>query len=68
MKKGIESFKASVQKDTFEGENCFNENGCDHEYTRIVPQVSPKLVEMGITQSCKEYLSVSISIATNTNG
>jgi hypothetical protein len=52
MNKGIESFKTSVQKDTTEGENCFNENGCDHEFTRMVPQDNPKLLEMGITQSC----------------
>jgi hypothetical protein len=54
MEKGIESFKASVMKDCSEGQNCFNENGCDHEFTRMVPQNNPKLLEMGITQSCKK--------------
>ncbi len=53
MEKGIESLKASVQKDTVDGENCFNQNGCDHEFTRMVPEDNPALLEMGITQACK---------------
>lgn len=53
MEKGIESLKAAVQKDTTKGENCFNENGCDHEFTRMVPEDNPKLLEMGFTHSCK---------------
>jgi hypothetical protein len=52
MKKGIESLKAAVQHDTEQYENCFNENGCDHEFTRIVPETNPKLIAMGFSESC----------------
>jgi hypothetical protein len=53
IKRGIESFKASVIRDCKEGENCFNENGCDHEFTRMVPSDNPKLIEMGFDTVCK---------------
>lgn len=52
QKFGIESLKASVLADTKAGQDCFNENGCDHEFTRMVPQDNPKLIKMGFTQSC----------------
>ena len=52
MKKGLESLKAAVLYDTESGENCFNQNGCDHEFTRIVPQDNPSLLEMGFKTSC----------------
>jgi len=51
-KKGIESLKAAVQKDCAEGQNCFNENGCDHEFYRAVPETNLRLIEMGFTQKC----------------
>lgn len=54
MKKGIESLKASVLHDTEKDENCFNENGCDHEFTRMMPETNQALIEMGITQCCKK--------------
>ena len=52
MQKGIESFTEAVQKDCSEGNNCFNSNGCDKEFTKMVPQDNPRLLEMGITHSC----------------
>lgn len=52
MKKGIESLKEDVLRDCKNGENCFNENGCDHEFYRYVPEDNPKLIEMGITTAC----------------
>ena len=51
MEKGIKSFKEAVLQDTKAGENCFNENGCDHEFYRIVPQDNPKLMKYSKT-SC----------------
>jgi hypothetical protein len=53
MKKGIESLKAAVMLDVKGGNDCFNENGCDHEYTRMFPETNPALIEMGFTQCCK---------------
>lgn len=52
MKKGIESLKSAVQEDTERDENCFNENGCDHEFSRMVPQTDPQLKAIGITEKC----------------
>lgn len=54
MKKnyGIKSLKESVLNDTKRGENCFNENGCDHEFTRRVPVTDPALLKMGFKESC----------------
>lgn len=38
VKKGLESLLQSVKRDCNEnGEGCFNENGCNHEFTRQVP-------------------------------
>ena len=54
MKKGIESLRAAVQYDTERYENCFNENGCDHEFSRMMPETNPVLIEMGMTQCCKK--------------
>jgi len=54
MKKGIESLKAAIMVNTKEGENCFNANGCDHEFTRIVPQDNPKIRAMGFKTACKQ--------------
>lgn len=31
VKKGIDSLLESIKKDCKEGNNCFNENGCDKE-------------------------------------
>ena len=53
MKKGIESLKEAVLRDTKQYNNCFNENGCDHEFTRMMPETNPGLIAMGITQYCK---------------
>jgi len=50
MIKGIESLKEAVIKDC-KVQGCFNENGCDHEFYRSVPQSNPRLVDMGITTS-----------------
>ncbi len=52
MKKGIESLKASIMKDCVEGNNCFNENGCNHEYTQMLPQDNKGLLAMGIKEKC----------------
>ena len=54
MKKGIESLRESVLHDCNKGEGCFNPNGCDHEFTRIVPQDNPGLLEMGIKTACRQ--------------
>lgn len=59
MKKGIESLREAVMKDAGEGNNCFNSNGCDHEFTRMVPQENQALLEMGITQSCRKVSKCS---------
>lgn len=60
MKKGIESLKASVLDDTKEGEGCFNVNGCNHEFNRIVPVVdNPELIKIGITTYCNHVSKCS---------
>ena len=33
--KGYQSLLKTVKSDCKEGQDCFNENGCDHEYTRM---------------------------------
>lgn len=48
MKKGIESLKSAVIYDTEMGENCFNENGCDHKFYRTVPS-PPNMKEFSET-------------------
>ena len=53
MEKGIESLREAVLRDTKGGNDCFNKNGCDHEFTRIVPETTPGLINMGITTSCR---------------
>jgi len=53
MEKGIESLKHDVMIETERGENCFNENGCDHEFSRIEPETSPALIKMGFTTCCR---------------
>lgn len=53
MKKGIDSLKDAVLRDTKEAENCFNENGCDHEFQRMQPETNPRLIEMGFTRCCR---------------
>ena len=53
MGKGLKSLKKAVLRDTQKGEGCFNENGCDHEYTRMVPETNPALVKMGMHRACK---------------
>lgn len=50
--KGIESLKDAVLKDTRQYNNCFNENGCDHEFHRIVPETNQNLIEMGCITKC----------------
>jgi len=37
MESGLESLKYAVLRDTEKGENCFNENGCDHVFTETRP-------------------------------
>lgn len=54
MTKGIESFKHAVLNDTKDGENCFNENGCDHEFYRMEPEDNPGLIKMGFTSYCRK--------------
>lgn len=51
--KGIESLLESVKRDCEQGNNCFNENGCDKVRHIYVPQDNPKLIEMGIHTACK---------------
>jgi hypothetical protein len=34
---GYEKLIEAVKKDCNKGQQCFNENGCNHEFTRIVP-------------------------------
>lgn len=50
--KGIESLKAAVMRDCEKHENCFNENGCDKQSHKFVPETDPNLVKMGITSRC----------------
>jgi len=59
MKKGIESLQTAVKKDAEEGENCFNENGCNHEFYRHVPETNERLIAMGFTQCCKHVSKCS---------
>lgn len=53
MKKGIESLRSAVMKDCANGQNCFNEKGCDHEFHRTVPETNPELIKMGFKTCCK---------------
>lgn len=50
--KGTESLLAAVKSDCEKGNNCFNPNGCDKEFYRMVPQTNPGLIEMGFTEAC----------------
>lgn len=50
--KGIESLRAAVLQDCNEGQGCFNENGCNNEFHRAVPEENPILIEMGVTTKC----------------
>jgi len=59
MKKGLESLKLAVLHDTENAENCFNENGCDHEFTRMEPETNPGLIAIGITQCCRRVSKCS---------
>ncbi|MEK6829046.1 MAG: VVA0879 family protein [Nanoarchaeota archaeon] len=52
MKKGLESLREAIMKDAKEGQNCFNEGGCNHEFYRTVPQTNPALVKMGMKEAC----------------
>jgi hypothetical protein len=52
MEKGIDSLREAVINDCKKGQDCFNENGCDHEFYRTLPQDNPKLIEMGMTKKC----------------
>lgn len=52
MKKGIESLKKAVLYDTEKGQNCFNENGCNHEFYRMLPEDNPLLTKMGFNEKC----------------
>lgn len=47
-KKGIESLKAAVKSDCERYQNCFNENGCDHEFIRVEPETDPVSLKMGL--------------------
>lgn len=59
MEKGLASFKEAVMRDCNQYNNCFNENGCNHEFTRMVPEDNPRLIAMGITQSCRSVSKCS---------
>lgn len=51
MKSGIEKLKEAVINDCSK-QNCFNENGCDHEFYRTVPQDNEAIREMGFATKC----------------
>jgi len=50
IQKGYESLLESVKRDCKEGQDCFNENGCNHEFTRY---------EQREGDSCKHCYCVS---------
>jgi hypothetical protein len=52
MKTGLASLKEAVLKDTKDYNDCFSENGCDHEFTRMMPETNPALIRMGMTKKC----------------
>lgn len=50
---GYKSLLISVRKDTNSGQGCFNENGCDHEFHRTVPQDNYELSKIGMRTACR---------------
>lgn len=50
MRTGLERLIEDVKKDCQEG--CFNMNGCDHEFSKILPETDPKMKNLGITKKC----------------
>lgn len=52
MNKGLESLIEEVKKDCEKGQGCFNINGCDHEFTRMVDQDNLSLFKMGVEKKC----------------
>ena len=51
---GYKKLLASVMRDIDKGEGCFNPNGCNHEFDRIVPEDNKKLRAMGFETACKQ--------------
>ena len=53
LKKGIgyKRLLSDVKRDT-KAQGCFNEKGCDHEFTRMVP-ADPSMHKFGMTMACK---------------
>ena len=56
---GYKKLKKTVLKDTglskyahSSGTNCFNTMGCNHEFTRYIPQDDPVLLKLGLKQAC----------------
>lgn len=52
MNKGLEHLIEAVKKDCNQGQGCFNINGCDHEFSRIVKEEDPYLIKLGFTHKC----------------
>lgn len=50
MRTGLERLIEDVKKDCQEG--CFNMNGCDHEFSKIIPETDPKMKNLGLTKKC----------------
>lgn len=52
MNHGRESLQEAVKRDCASGQNCFNEQGCNHEFHRTLPEDDPSLRRIGIQTKC----------------
>lgn len=57
MKKGIESFTDAVKKDCQDGQNCFNENGCDQDRPKCFHRYCNKY--LWVINRAKQYEQVT---------
>ncbi|HBZ67561.1 MAG TPA: hypothetical protein DEO70_12055 [Bacteroidales bacterium] len=52
MNNGRESLQEAVKRDCSNGQDCFNENGCNHEFYKNLPEDNPEIRRMGFETKC----------------